>query len=100
MDLDSSDHKRQILRAFVNKYLSKQEIRMKNLLRKLQFQLTNNKLITIGQFQALIRFIEREKQFKNYSKTELIAYFSPIIQQDEENYLNDTTIYQYHSQFI
>lgn len=100
MDTNSQNSKRQILLAFINKYLSKKDIRMKDLLGKLHQKLVSNKQITIGQFLAIAKFIEREKQFKNLSRSELIAYFSPIIQQDEENYLNDTSIHQHHSQFI
>jgi hypothetical protein len=47
-------------------------------------------MITIGQFLAIIKFVERKKQFKNLSKSELIGYFSPLIKQDEGNYFNDT----------
>ena len=73
MDTNSQNSKRQILLAFINKYLSKKDIRMKDLLGKLHQKLVSNKQITIGQFLAIAKFIEREKQFKNLSRSELIA---------------------------
>jgi len=55
-------------------------------------------MITIGQFLAIIKFVERKKQFKNLSKSELIGYFSLLIKQDEGNYFNDTNTNHHQQQ--
>ena len=41
--------------------------------------LKKNESITIEQYNFIIKFIERERPFKNYNRTQIYDYFLPII---------------------
>jgi len=42
-------------------------------------KLKRKKPISLNQFLSVIKFLEREKEFKHYSQQQLITLFTPII---------------------
>lgn len=70
---------RQELNQYLSIYIKKNDLLMKPVMLSIQDQLLSRKKITIGQFESVIKFIEREHQFKDFSKEYLTNYFSPLI---------------------
>jgi hypothetical protein len=70
---------RQELNQYLSIYIKKNDLLMKPVMLSIQDQLLSSKKITIGQFTSIIRFLEREQQFKNFNKEYLTNYFSPLI---------------------
>ena len=64
---------------YLNKYLSKQNLKMKPVIRTIKDMLNKNVSITPKQFGSVIKFIEREPKFINTNRETIITYFSPII---------------------
>jgi len=64
---------------YLNKYLSKPNLKMKPVMITIQEMLNKKVSITPRQFGSVIKFIEREPQFINTNREEIISYFSPII---------------------
>jgi hypothetical protein len=83
------EDKRQILIHFLNIYLSKKELKMKGLIRNVKGLLEKDQPITIKQFLAFIKFIEREKPFKGTDRDQIVRYFSPIIKFPKEEFINE-----------
>ena len=67
------------LTFYLNKYLSKPDLKMKPVIRTIKEMLNKKVSITPRQFGSVIKFIEREPQFINTNRQEIISYFSPII---------------------
>ena len=64
---------------YLNKYLSKPNLKMKPVIRTIKDMLNKNVSITPKQFGSVIKFIEREPKFINTNRETIITYFSPII---------------------
>lgn len=79
------NYKRDMLLYFLDSYLSKQDLQMKDLMRNLRKILKNKRKITLKQFMALIKFLEREKQFRGVDRSRIINYFSPLIKGYQKN---------------
>ena len=62
--MNTINYKRDMLLYFLNIYLSKQDLKMKDLVINIRYKLKRKKPITIKQFMAVIKFLEREKQFR------------------------------------
>lgn len=76
---------RNVLRYYLQLYLSKNELRMKSVMISILKALQSNKDISFKQFQSIIKFIERETMFKEYKRYQLIELFSPIINDLKRN---------------
>lgn len=74
-----NDYKRILLIRFIDYYLSKPDIQMKDLLNNLKLSLNRRGKITLKQFNAIIKFVERERPFKGKRRSEIIDYFGPLI---------------------
>lgn len=74
-----------MLLYFLNSYLSKKDLKMKDLMRNVKKLLINKRQISMKQFMALIKFIEREKQFRDVDRSKIINYFSPLIKGYQKN---------------
>ena len=73
-------YKRGLLIRYLNQYLLKKDLRMKNVLINIKQRIETNRPITIRQFNSLIKFIEREKEFINSDRSEIQQFFEPLIE--------------------
>ena len=80
-----------LLLRYLNQYLSKKNLRMKFVLKNIKNRIENNKPITIKQLNSVIKFIEREEEFKSSSRNQTIEFFEPIIEREVITYGNDLT---------
>jgi predicted RNA-binding protein with EMAP domain len=69
----------QELNQYLTIYINKNDLLMKPVMMSIQDKITSGRQITKGQFKCIVKFIEREKQFKNLNRDNLINYFSPLI---------------------
>ena len=53
---------------------------MKNVLINIKQRIETNRPITIRQFNSVIKFIEREKEFINSDRSEIQQFFEPLIE--------------------
>ena len=83
--MSKTNYKRDMLLYFLNIYLSKQDLKMKDLVINIRYLLKRKKPISIKQFMAVIKFLEREKQFRNVDRSKIIDYFSPLIKGYKKN---------------
>ena len=74
------NYKRRLLIRYLNQYLLKKDLRMKNVLINIKQRIETNRPITIRQFNSLIKFIEREKEFINSDRDEIQQFFEPLIE--------------------
>ena len=77
--IDNRPHPKDILIHYLKIYLSKKHLKMKGLFKNIIKTLNANKLITINQFMAVIKFIEREDPFIDATRSQIEKFFSPII---------------------
>ena len=83
--MNTINYKRDMLLYFLNIYLSKKDLKMKDLMINVKKLLINKRQISMKQFMALIKFIEREKQFRDVDRSKIINYFSPLIKGYQKN---------------
>jgi len=76
---DSIDYKKSMLIHFINYYLSKSNLKMKDFMGFMYSRIYADKKVSINQFLILLRFLEREEPFKGASKVKVVKYFSPFI---------------------
>ena len=74
------NYKRGLLIRYLNQYLLKKDLRMKNVLINIKQRIETNRPITIRQFNSVIKFIEREKEFINSDRSEIQQFFEPLIE--------------------
>ena len=74
------NYKRGLLIRYLNQYLLKKDLRMKNVLINIKQRIETNRPMTIRQFNSLIKFIEREKEFINSDRDEIQQFFEPLIE--------------------
>ena len=78
-----TQHPKKILIKYLNNYLSKRDLKMKNVLRNIKDRIVKDQPITIRQYQSIIKFIEREDEFKGCNRQQIYQFFEPIIQTNE-----------------
>ena len=79
--MDINKHQKQrILIRYLNQYLLKKDLRMKNVLRNIVYRIERNQNISIKQYNSIIKFIEREKEFKGKDRDQIYQFFEPIIE--------------------
>jgi len=64
---------------YLSIYVKKPNLKMKWVIHSILKRLKNDKPISLNQFLSVIKFLEREKEFKHYSQQQLITLFTPII---------------------
>ena len=74
---------------YINKYLKKGFYKDYVFIESKQ-NLKKNKCITIEQFNFIIKFIERERTYKGYSRTQIHKYFLPIIEDNTKYEIGNT----------
>ena len=78
-----TQHPKKILIRYLNNYLSKRDLKMKNVLRNIKDRIVKDQPITIRQYQSIVKFIEREDEFKGCNRQQIYQFFEPIIQTNE-----------------
>ena len=71
------------MNKYINRYLKKGFIKDYVFIESKK-NLKKNKCITIEQYNFIIKFIERERPYKNYNRTQLHNYFLPIIEDNSK----------------
>ena len=92
------NYKKSLLLRYLKQYLLKKDLRMKNVLFNIVKRLENNKPITLKQYNSVIKFIEREKEFHKSNRTEILTFFESLIEPSQRKVLtngNDLTEHLY-----
>jgi len=76
----NSKYQRSLLLKYINQYLLKKNLKMKNVLINIKKRLENNQFITLRQYNSMIKFIEREGEFIRSNRDEIYRFFEPIIE--------------------
>ena len=84
-----NNYQEDILLKYLNKYLSKKNLRMRYVVKSIKDRVENNQPITIKQFNSLIKFIEREPEFKSSNRNQILEFFEPLIERKVIQYGND-----------
>ena len=71
------------MNKYINRYLKKGFIKDYVFIESKK-NLKKNKCITIEQYNFIIKFIERERPYKNYNRTQIHNYFLPIIEDNSK----------------
>ena len=72
--------KQNILIQYLDIYLLKKDLKMKPILRNIVYRIKRNQNISIKQYNSIIKFIEREKEFKDQNRDQIYQFFEPIIE--------------------
>ena len=81
--------KQQILIRYLNRYLLKKDLRMKNVLRNIVYRIERNQNISLKQYNSIIKFIERERPFKDLNRDQIYRFFEPLIQTKDRKVITD-----------
>ena len=82
-------YKQRIIINYIHKYLHKPKLKMKPVMRSIISLIQNNKKISLNQFNSIIKFIEREKEFKSQTRSQITKYFDEIIKNNEGKSINE-----------
>lgn len=83
------NYQQTILLRYLNQYLSKKNLKMKPIVQNIKSRVEKNQPITFKQFKSLIKFIEREPEFRGSSKNEIFEFFEPLLERKVISYGND-----------
>ena len=89
----TKEDKARLLIQFVKRYRRKRNLLMKDKFKRIQDDLVKKQSIYEDDFFTVLKFLEREKRFKQLTRTQLYEYFDPIIYKQREDLTNDDTIY-------
>lgn len=78
-EYNTLEKKKSLLIMFLNSYLSKYQIRMNHIMKNIIHRLKKGDHITLKQLQSVLSYIEREPQFINMDRDQIIRYFDEII---------------------
>ena len=71
--------KRELLIFYLDKYLQKKNLKMKDFMQNIRFKLLQRNKILLRQFESILEFLKREDAFKAASDQKIIHYFRPLI---------------------
>ena len=74
---------------YMKKYLKK-DFRMSPVFVKIKKNLKNEEQITSSQMDSVIKFIERERPYRRWNRTQIYEYFSPVIFPNKDQILVGT----------
>ena len=86
---NNRNYQQTILLKYLNQYLSKNNLKMRYIVQNIKNRVEKNQPITMKQFKSLIKFIEREPEFRTSSKDEIFKFFEPLIERKVIQYGND-----------
>ena len=76
---NTQNYEQIMLLRYLNQYLSKRDLKMKNVLFNIKKRVQEDQPISMKQYNSIIKFIEREKEFVSSSRQEIFQYFEPLI---------------------
>ena len=71
--------KRELLIFYLDKYLQKKNLKMKDFMQNIRLKLLQRNKISLRQFESILEFLKREDAFKEASDQKIINYFKPLI---------------------
>ena len=71
--------KRELLTFYLDKYLQKKNLKMKDFMQNIRFKLLQRNKISLKQFESIQEFLKREDAFKAASDQRIFNYFRPLI---------------------
>ena len=88
------EYKKLLLIRYLNGYLSRYKLNMRWVMNNILIRLKRNETITLNQFNSIIKFIEREKEFVSLNRGQIVKYFDELIGNEqldkkENTYDND-----------
>ena len=88
------EYKKLLLIRYLNSYLSRYKLNMRWVMNNILIRLKRNETITLNQFNSIIKFIEREKEFVSLNRGQIVKYFDELIGNEqldkkENTYDND-----------
>ena len=86
---NTQNYEQIMLLRYLNQYLSKKNLKMKPIVQNIKNRVENNQPITTNQFNSLIKFIEREPEFKTSNRNQIFKFFEPLIERKVIQYGND-----------
>jgi len=86
---NNQNNQKIILLRYLNQYLSKKNLKMKPIVQNIKSRVEKNQPITTKQFNSLIKFIEREPEFKTSNRNQIFNFFEPLIERKVIQYGND-----------
>jgi len=88
-----TDPKKERLISLLNQYLYKPNLKMKNVIRNIVNRLIQHNSMTENQFNSVIKFLEREKEFRNMSRSQIKNYFQHLINNNKysKEIVNEST---------
>lgn len=84
------EYRRKLLINFLTLYVNK-KFHMSDLMNNLRTDLQMGKKITISQFNAIVKFLERERAFKGKRREFILEYFSPLLRNYRKENNNEST---------
>ncbi len=84
------DYRRKFLISLLTLYVNK-KFHMSDLMNNLRTDLQMGKKITISQFNAIVKFLERERAFKDERREFILEYFSPLLRNYRKENHNEST---------
>ena len=88
----TKEDKAKLLTQFVKRYRRKRNLLMKDKFKRIQDDLVKKQSIYEDDFFTVLKFLEREKRFKQLNRTQMYEYFDPIIYKQREDIKNENTI--------
>jgi len=80
--MNKSD-KQKHLKYYLQLYLSKPNLKMKNVMIGIVNRLDRDKKITINQFNSIISYLEREREFRGNRREIITNFYSKLIVGEE-----------------
>ena len=85
----NNNYQKTLLLRYLNIYLSKKNLRMRYVVKSIKDRIEKDQPITSKQFNSVIKFLEREKEFKTKNRNQIHQFFEPLIEQRIVKYGND-----------
>ena len=85
----NNNNQKTLLLRYLNQYLSKKNLRMRYVIKSIKDRIEKDQPITSKQFNSVIKFLEREKEFKTKNRNQIHQFFEPLIEQRIVKYGND-----------
>ena len=77
--MDNRNRLEQELKTYINKYLGKDWIKMKAVLRGIKIDLESKGYIDKRAFHSLLGLLKKETKFSRFSEDQLSNYFKPLL---------------------
>lgn len=71
--------------SYLNIYLNKPDLRMKPIMKRMKYSILRDEPISERQLSSVMKFLEREPEFRSWGRDHIYDYFSPLM---EEFFIN------------